>query len=416
MMAGTQATATLLRTVPFLKGLSGADYAALARRSRERAFKAGTTIFREGSQGTTLWIIKDGDVDIVKGQGRDEVTLVTRRAGEYFGEMGIIEGAKRSATTRARSDVTLIEVPGDVVMKTLLKHSSLLLETARQLSSNLRRADTTMIQRLKKKNAELRRAYKALQEAQDEIVEKKRLERELELARELQDSLLPRELPHLPSLQFAGRSRPAEAVGGDFYDVIPIRSNLFGLLVASVAGQGLFAAIFMALTRALVVSEGQRQEHPHVVASNVHRLLLQLAKPTMPVSMFYGVIDVHERALTYVNAGHASPLVRSADGSVAALAGAGTQLAASLRVQVDERSTTLQAGQTLVLYTAGLTGAENSAGESFGVNRLKAELAGEVTSASALVDKVLAAVDAHRSGATQRYDQAILVARLKDGA
>ncbi|HKZ84687.1 MAG TPA: SpoIIE family protein phosphatase [Anaerolineae bacterium] len=408
-MADTKATATLLRTVPFLGGLSGADYAALARRSRERAFKAGKTIFREGSQGTTLWIIKDGEVDIVKGRGRDEVTLVTRRAGEFFGEMGIIEGAKRSATTRARSDVTLIEVPGDTVMKTLLKHPPVLLETTRQLSSNLRQADTTMIQGLKKKNAELRRAYKALQEAQDEIVEKKRLERELELARELQDSLLPRELPHLPGLQFAGRSRPAEAVGGDFYDVIPIRSNLFGLLIASVAGQGLFAAIFMALTRALIVSEGQRQEHPHVVASNVHRLLLQLAKPTMPVSMFYGLIDVREGAVTYVNAGHAAPLVRNADGSVAALAGAGTQLAASLRVQVDERATTVQAGQTLVLHTEGLTRTENPAGESFGAARLKAVLGDQMTSAEDLVDRLFAAVDAHRAEAAQRRDQALLV-------
>ena len=411
-MADTKATANLLRTVPFLKSLPGPDYATLARRSRERVFKAGKTIFREGSQGATLWIIKDGEVDIVKGRGRDEVTLVTRRAGEYFGDMGIIEGTKRSATTRARTDVTLIEVPGDVVMKTLLKHPSVLLETTRQLSSNLRRADTTMIQRLKKKNAELRRAYKALQDAQDEIVEKKRLERELELARELQDSLLPRELPQLPGLQFAGRSRPAEAVGGDFYDVIPIRSNLFGLLIASVAGQGLFAAIFMALTRALVVSEGQRQEHPQLVASNVHRLLLQLAKPTMPVSMFYGVIDTRERTVTYVNAGHAPPLIRGADGSVAALPGAGTQLAASLRVQVDERSTTLHAGQTLVLYTEGLPHTENLAGEPFGSARLKAVLGGEVTSADALVDRLFAAVDAHRSGAAQRRDQALLIVHL----
>jgi len=411
-MANTKATANLLRTVPFLKGLPSPDYAALARRSRERAFKAGRTIFREGSQGTTLWIIKDGEVDIVKGRGRDEVTLVTRRASEYFGEMGIIEGTKRSAATRARTDVTLIEVPGDVVMKTLLKHPSVLLETTRQLSSNLRRADTTMIQGLKKKNAELRRAYKALQEAQDEIVEKKRLERELELARELQDSLLPRELPQLPGLQFAGRSRPAEAVGGDFYDVIPIRSNLFGLLIASVAGQGLFAAIFMALTRALVVSEGQRQEHPHLVASNVHRLLLQLAKPTMPVSMFYGVIDARERTVTYVNAGHPPPLIRSVDGSVAALPGAGTQLAASLRVQVDERSTMLQAGQTLVLYTEGLPHTGNPAGEPFGVARLKAVLGGEVASADALVDRLFAAVDGHRGGVARRGDQALLVVHV----
>ena len=208
-------TAKLLKTIPFLRGLSGAAYTILARRTRERAFKAGQLIFREGAPGATLYIVKDGEVDIVKGRGRDAVRLATRRPGEFFGEMSIIEGAKRSATTRARSDVTLIEVPGDVVMQTLLKHPQALLETTRRLSGNLRQSDTTMIRSLKKKNAELRRAYTALQEAQEEIVEKKRLERELELARELQDSLLPRELPPVDDFGSPGaavRPKPSAAI------------------------------------------------------------------------------------------------------------------------------------------------------------------------------------------------------------
>ncbi len=412
-MADTKATAKLLKTIPFLRGLSGAAYAALARRTRERAFKSGQPIFREGAPGTTLYIVKDGEVDIVKGRGKDEVRLVTRRPGEFFGEMSIIEGAKRSATTRARSDVTLIEVPGDVVLQTLLKHPQVLLETTRRLSNNLRQSDTAMIRSLKKKNAELRRAYQALQEAQAEIIEKQRLERELELARELQDSLLPRELPPIDDFRFAGRSRPAEAVGGDFYDVIPISPNVFGLLIASAAGQGLFAAIFMALTRALAVSEGQRQEPPHQVAMHVHRLLLQLAKPTMPVSMFYAVVDARDRSMKYVNAGHAAPLVRNADGSVEALPGAGSQLAASLRVEVEECSIALKPGQTLVLYTDGLTETRNADEERFGLERLKAALSGDAASPEALIDHVFGAVDAHRGAGGQRHDQAILIAQVR---
>ncbi len=412
-MADTTATAKLLRTVPFLRGLSSAASAALARRTRQRKFKAGKPIFREGAQGATLYIIQDGEVDIVKGRGKDEVTLVTRRAGEFFGEMSIIEGARRSATARARGDATLIEVPGDVVLRTLLKHPPVLLETTRQLSRNLRESDSTLIGSLKKKNAELRRAYKALQAAQDQIVEKKRLERELELARELQDSLLPRDLPPIEDFRFAARSRPAEAVGGDFYDVIPIGPNFFGLLIASVAGTGLFAAIFMALTRALVVSEGQRQQHPERVATHVHRLLLQLAKPTMPVSMFYGVVDARDRTMTYVNAGHAAPLLRHADGSIEALPGEGTQLAASLRAEVEERSIMLRPGQTLALHTEGLLWAENAAGEPFGADRLKAALRDAAASPEALIDQVFAAVDAHRAGSGARLDQAVLIVQVQ---
>ncbi|HEY4691576.1 MAG TPA: SpoIIE family protein phosphatase [Anaerolineae bacterium] len=412
-MADTQATTTLLKTVPFLRGLSGAAYASLARRARERHFKAGKPIFREGAQGTTLYIIKHGEVDIVKGQGKDEVRLVTRRVGEFFGEMSIIEGMRRSATARARTDAALIEVPGEVVLRTLLKHPTVLLETARHLSSNLRQSDTTMIQRLKKKNAELRRAYKALQAAQEEIIEKKRLERELELARELQDSLLPREMPPVEDFAFAGQSRPAEIVGGDFYDVLPIGPNFFGLLIASVTGKGMFAAIFMALTRALVVSEGQRQLQPKIVATHVHRLLLQLAKPTMPVSLFYGIVDTRDRTMTYVNAGHSAPLLRHPDGTIEALPGEGTQLAASLRMEVEERSILLKPGQTLVLYTSGVIDTTNAAGQPFGGDGLKAALETAPAEPAALIDHTFAAMDEHRGQDGQRIDQALLVARVK---
>ena len=196
--------------------------------------------------------------------------------------------------------------------------------------------------------------------------------------------------------------------------MIPIGPNVFGLLIASVAGQGLFAAIFMALTRALVVSEGQRQQQPEQVATHVHRLLLQLAKPTMPVSMFYGVVDARDGSMKYVNAGHAAPLVRNADGSIEALPGGGSQLAASLRVEVEERSIVLMPGQTLVLYTDGLVETKNAHAERFGLERLKAALSGDAASPEALIDHVFSVVDAHRGKLGRRHDQAILVAHIRE--
>lgn len=414
-MADTSATAKLLKTIPFLRGLSSGAYLSLARRVREVAFKPGRLIFREGSRGATLYIIKEGQVDIVKGSGRNEVLLVTRGTGEFFGEMSILEGTQRSAAARARTDVTLLEVPGDVVMKTLLQHPGVLLETTRALSRNLRGADTAMIGRLKKKNTELQRAYKALQAAQADIVEKQRLERELELARHLQDSLLPRTTPPIGPFRFAGRSRPAAAVGGDFYDVIPIGPNYAGLLIASVAGTGLFAAIFMALTRALLVSEGQRQLSPRQVAERVHQLLLQLAKPTMPVSMFYAVVDVRNQAMTYVNAGHATPLLHGGDGRIEPLPGSGTMLAASPRIDVEERSVLLKPHHTLVLFTDGLLETRNGSGAKYGIGRLRMALAEAAASPPAeLIDRVFADIDAHRNGTAQSHDQAMLVTAVAE--
>ena len=411
-MAEIKATAKLLKSVPFLRGLSHAAYEALARQANPRSVKAGALIFREGAPGATLYIIQAGDVEIVKGSGKNAVRLATRGVGEFFGEMGILEAAKRSASVRARSNVTLIEVPGRIVVQTLLANPKVLLETTRTLSRSLRESDTQMIQGLKKKNAELSRAYKALQAAQDQIIEKKRIERELELARELQDSLLPRAIPPMEDFRFAGRSRPAEAVGGDFYDVIPIGSKFFGVLIASVAGTGLFSAIFMALTRALVVAEGERQLSPRLVATRVHQLLLQLAKPTMPVSMFYGVVDVRDRSMKYVNAGHAAPLVHRADGLIEPLPGQGTLLAESFQVDVEERSAGFKPGDALVLYTDGLLLAENAAGEPYGADHLRATLSGESAAPEAMIDRVLADVDAHCGGRPQTRDQAILIAAV----
>lgn len=408
-MKSVRPTVKLLKTIPILRGLPGAAYTALARRAHALTLKAGKTIFREGAQGTTLYIVQDGEVDIIKGRGKDAVPLVVRAAGEFFGEMSILEGARRSATARARTDVTLLEVPGDVVMKTLIQHPRVLLATARILSGNLRSADVRMIDGLKKKTVELERAYLALRAAQEEIIEKKRLERELELARELQDSLLPRDTPPIPPFRFAGRSRPAAAVGGDFYDVIPIGRNFFGLLIASVAGTGLFAAIFMALTRALVVSESQRELSAKTLAERIHQLLLQLAKPTMPVSMFYGVVDVRNQAMIYVNAGHAAPLLRQADGRVEPLAGSGTMLGASPRVDVEEKSIVLTAGQTLVMYTDGLVETRGASGAKYGAGRLRAAISLPVESPQALADRLFADADEHRGATSQSHDQALLI-------
>ncbi|MGH7463202.1 MAG: PP2C family protein-serine/threonine phosphatase, partial [Longimicrobiales bacterium] len=144
-------------------------------------------------------------------------------------------------------------------------------------------------------------------------------------------------------------------------------------------------------------------------AERVHQLLLQLAKPTMPVSMFYAVVDVRSRTMTYVNAGHTAPLLRDGDGRIEALPGEGTLLAAAPRVGVEERSVVLKPGHTLVMFTEGLSQTQNVSGARYGVDRLKAVLSSGAASPEALVDRIVADVDVYRGKTAQSSDQAILV-------
>jgi sigma-B regulation protein RsbU (phosphoserine phosphatase) len=171
------------------------------------------------------------------------------------------------------------------------------------------------------------------------------------------------------------------------------------------------AAIFMALVHALVVAEGRRQASPQIVARRVHHLLLELAKPTMPVSVFYGVVDVQECVMRYINAGSALALLRHANGAVEMLPGEANMLAASLHTDVEERAISLHKGCVLLLPSAGLIAAQNASGEAYGTDRLQNALKRGPETPQELKDFVLADLDAHCAGAPQHGDQTLLVMR-----
>ncbi|NIV36729.1 MAG: stage II sporulation protein E, partial [Anaerolineae bacterium] len=140
----------------------------------------------------------------------------------------------------------LLEFSEAGLRQALAEQPELLYRTVAALSVRLRESDQHLIADLRRKNEELARAYRELQEAQAALVEKERLERELELAREIQRRLLPKTFPRLAGFDCAAASRPARQVGGDFYDVIPLASDRVGLVMADVSGKGMPAALFMA--------------------------------------------------------------------------------------------------------------------------------------------------------------------------
>jgi serine phosphatase RsbU (regulator of sigma subunit) len=266
---------------------------------------------------------------------------------------------------------------------------------------------------LRENNEELAQAYHELQEAHAAVVEKDRLERELELARKLQQSILPQEFRGYPGLGFAASSRPARQVGGDFYDVIPLSDGRVGLVMADVSDKGMAAALYMALTRSLIHAEARRSSSPREVLLSVHRLLLEMSQADMFVTIFYGVLDAVQGTLRYARAGHDQPLLFSpSSGACRLLAAEGMLLGMWEQVTLEEVETRLRPGDSLVLYSDGITEATSPAGECFGVERLcETVSATEGLSAEELCEHIFERVDRFQAGAVQRDDMALMVVK-----
>jgi serine phosphatase RsbU (regulator of sigma subunit) len=404
----------ILRRLPFFDGTQPDAIRRLASMAVERDYQPGDTIIQEGSTGGDVYLILEGVVEVIKGEGSGEMGLAQRGAGEFFGEMGFIEGRPRFATIRALEPTRLLEISEGAMRSLLATEPEVLYRTVEILSARLRESDLQMIADLHRKNQELARAYRDLQEAQAALVEKERLERELELARELQRSILPNEFPSTQGFACAARYRPARQVGGDFYDVFSVKHGKVGLVMADVADKGMPAALFMALTRSLIRAEAGRSESPRDVLLRVNNLLLEMSRAERFVTVFFGILDPGQGTLVYARAGHDRPIWCSPEtGQLAFLEGSGMLLGMVEPVTLEEVHLELAAGDSLILYTDGITDAQSSSGESFGVDRLhQAVLTTSNRSAQEMCNGIFSAVEHFQQGLAQFDDIALLVARL----
>jgi serine phosphatase RsbU (regulator of sigma subunit) len=225
---------------------------------------------------------------------------------------------------------------------------------------------------------------------QKAMVVRERLETEAQLARQIQKTFLPEELPQFTHWELAARWKTARQVGGDFYDVFNLPNNRLGLFIADVADKGMPAALFMALTRTLVRAAVLELDTPAEVIQRVNELLVPDTKQGMFVTAVYAVLDLDSGELTYVNAGHNPPLWFKKDGSTERLTRTAIALGVLLGNEaVKQRTIQIETGDNLLLYTDGLTESFNAAGEFYGEERLvQALLAGECASAHDLMDVV----------------------------
>jgi serine phosphatase RsbU (regulator of sigma subunit) len=210
---------------------------------------------------------------------------------------------------------------------------------------------------------------------QREMDERERLERELQLAREIQETFMPSQLPFLPGWELSVTWRAARQVAGDFYDFFELPGRRLGLVIADVADKGIPAALFMALTRALVRAAALEDVSPAVVLARVNDLLVSDAQQGMFVTAVYAVLSLETGQLVYANAGHHLPLLlRSHTGDLERLEGAGIALGVIEGIEQAERDITLEPGDYLILYTDGITEAFSPEGEIYSEERLWATI------------------------------------------
>ena len=258
---------------------------------------------------------------------------------------------------------------------------------------------------------ELRSRLQELEAAQAELVQKERLEHELELAKQVQQSVLPRHFPNYPGYTFAAANLPARQVGGDFYDVIRLDKAHFGMLIADVSDKGMPAALYMALTRSLILAEAHRSKSPKTVLENVHRLLLELGQTDMFVSVFYAVIETQTGDMRYTRAGHERPLLACA-GQISPLAGNRTVLGilGPDDLHLEEHSINLQAGDRLILFTDGILDTSNPEDEFFGMDRFTSLLvASKDLPANQVCQQLFTVLEAYQQTSPHFDDRTLLI-------
>jgi sigma-B regulation protein RsbU (phosphoserine phosphatase) len=204
----------------------------------------------------------------------------------------------------------------------------------------------------------------------EQLIEKKRLEGQLEVARQVQLELLPARDPQLEGYDISAYNFPTEEVSGDYYDWVKIYDDQIGLVIADVSGKGVPAALLMAFLRASLRAATHIGYSPHISMAKVNYLLWESIERNQFVTAFYGILDVTNRTLTYTNAGHNPPILLDKDGKVSFIDRGSVPLGMFRDTRYHEYYLTTVPGEVLVLYTDGVTEAQNPEGEEFGRDRL----------------------------------------------
>jgi sigma-B regulation protein RsbU (phosphoserine phosphatase) len=250
-----------------------------------------------------------------------------------------------------------------------------------------------------------------------EVAQRERLNREMEIAREVQERLFPQNMPLVPGLDYCGHCRPALGVGGDYYDFVALPDSALGIAIGDVSGKGIAAALLMASLQASLRGQTLREKGEAgadlaTIMRHVNRLVYDASSSNRYATFFYAQYDSQSRLLTYVNAGHNPPVVLRADAAIR-LEASGAVVGLLPDCPYGEGSIQLESGDVFLAFTDGISEAMNPEDEEWGEDAMivaARECVG--SSARETLDRLMVCADAFARGAKQHDDMTLVVARV----
>lgn len=315
---------------------------------KKENFKKGDTLFKKGDKADKMFYIKKGSLKLVE---------INKLIGEeeVIGEMGLfVPSRERMATAVSQGDLETYTMEKDDVINLFQKDSSLALKllelTIKRYSENLKA----------------------------ETAARERIESELRIAHDIQNSMLPRIFPPFPErkeFDIFATMDPAKEVGGDFYDFFFVDKNKLCVIIGDVSGKGVPAALFMAISKTLLKTEALRGLPPREILTTVNDVLCLDNQMCMFVTVFCLILDTETGEVEYCNGGHNPPLLCTQNGCFEFInVPKGFVVGAMEHLQCEGKRLMLKPNDTIFLYTDGITEAMNPKKELFSENRLRESL------------------------------------------
>ncbi len=403
-MNPTPALRAAIRATSVFRDVSEADLAFLIDSSDLRFFEAGALLMRQGEPSTCAMLILDGEVTVTADSLRSEIPISTLKAPALLGELGSLARLPRSATARARTSVTALEIGYDALARVAHDTPSLLIDVIGRMGDRLRKIngaiglythalaalerhelDPALLQELRNPIADLADFGQTFGRMVEQIVLRRQRDDEMASAAVIQRALLPKvdEFVAETRLDVFASMTPARDVGGDFFDLVRLADGRVAVGVGDVCGKGVPAALFMGITRTLIrINLRESPDLPGAILK-ANAYLANNNAAEFFATLLYATFDPRSGEIEYASCGHLPALLRRAGGSVETLPAGGLPVGLFDNLKVTVRRETLRKGDLFFVYTDGVTEASDVNEIEYGEERLLALLAQEEEGGSA---------------------------------
>jgi len=413
--------------VSLFAGFDDVAMALVLDHLRQEVLPANHVVFEDNAPGDTIYIIKSGRVQVSKMlENGQEYVFAELGPGEFFGEMALLEEKPRSARVSTLTTTCLLGMSRDTFNALIAQHPAMAANFLKVISARLRQRTQVqemllqekqaLVEELGAKNTALESALSELRAAMATVAEHERVQRDLEIAWQIQRQMLPAALPQLPELQLHAITVPSRRVGGDFYDAVCLWPRRIGLLLGDVAGKGIPAALQMARLMGEFRACVSHRSDPAGVMQVLNGLLCQRNVPwTSFVTAQYLVLDLAQGFVQFICAGHPPILLCRANGQMERLgAVSNIPLGIDANFVYCQETQRLAPGDRLLLYSDGAYEVQNAQGAMLGLSRLAELFAAAPPHPKAAIDALQGDLAAFGDTRILHDDTTFLCARLTE--